>query len=242
MNREYHRWSSPSLNRDMELLIFGHSGAKVLVFPTRQGRFYDYENWGMVGALGDSIRSGALQLFCVDSIDCESLYCTCVSPQTRIARHRQYEQYLLNEVVPLMRSRGYDPFLIAHGCSIGAFHAVNLSLRNPGLFRKVVALSGRYDLTRSVGAFAGLFDGYYDQDIYFHTPTHFLPQLTDCGALDAIRGTEIVLAIGEDDPFKASTLELSSQLRDKFIPHTLAVWQGEAHRPRYWRQMIRYYL
>jgi esterase/lipase superfamily enzyme len=35
----------------MELLIFGHAGAKVLVFPTRQGRFFDYENWGLVDAL-----------------------------------------------------------------------------------------------------------------------------------------------------------------------------------------------
>ena len=35
MNREYHRWYSHRLGRDMELLIFGHAGAKVLVFPTR---------------------------------------------------------------------------------------------------------------------------------------------------------------------------------------------------------------
>ncbi|MGD8805869.1 MAG: esterase, partial [Chloroflexota bacterium] len=27
MKREYHRWYSPSLGRDMELLIFGHAGA-----------------------------------------------------------------------------------------------------------------------------------------------------------------------------------------------------------------------
>lgn len=242
MNREYHRWFSPSLNRDMELLIFGHSGAKVLVFPTRQGRFYDYEDWGLVGALSDSIQRGAIQLFCVDSVDCESLYCHCASPWTRIARHNQYERYLLSEVLPLMRSRGYDPFLIAHGCSIGAYHAVNLALRHPGLFGKVVALSGRYDLTTPVGPFADLFHGYYDQDIYFHTPTHFLPQLHDEHALNAMRRTEIVLAIGAEDPFKASTEQLSRQLWDKSIPHTLAIWNGEAHRARHWREMVRCYL
>ncbi len=44
MYREYHKWFSPHLQREMELLILGHAGARVLVFPTRCGRFYDYEN------------------------------------------------------------------------------------------------------------------------------------------------------------------------------------------------------
>lgn len=48
MNREYHRWYNPRLNRDMELLIFGHGGAKVLVFPTRSGRFHEYEDLRIV--------------------------------------------------------------------------------------------------------------------------------------------------------------------------------------------------
>jgi len=40
MHRAYHRWHSPSLGRDMELLVYGHAGARVLVFPTSQGRFF----------------------------------------------------------------------------------------------------------------------------------------------------------------------------------------------------------
>ena len=44
MKREYHRWYSHCMERDMELLVFGHGGAKVLVFPTRDGRFYEYES------------------------------------------------------------------------------------------------------------------------------------------------------------------------------------------------------
>ena len=39
MNREYHQWWSERLRRNMELLVFGHAGAKVLVFPSRLGRF-----------------------------------------------------------------------------------------------------------------------------------------------------------------------------------------------------------
>ena len=51
MNREYHRWYSPSLNRDMELLIFGHAGARVLVFPTSLGKYFEWEDRGMTAVL-----------------------------------------------------------------------------------------------------------------------------------------------------------------------------------------------
>ena len=43
MHREYHKQFSQHLQRDMELLIFGHGGRAVLFFPTRMARFYDYE-------------------------------------------------------------------------------------------------------------------------------------------------------------------------------------------------------
>ena len=226
----------------MELLIFGHSGAKVLVFPTREGRFFDYENWGLVEALAPSIDAGYLQLYCVDSVDSESLYCGWRIPSHRIERHRQYEQYILLEVVPLMRSGCADAFLIAHGCSIGAYHAVTMALRHPGLFGKVVALSGRYDLTRAVAPFTDLFDGYYDHDIYQHTPNHFLPDVSDQRSLELLRNTEFLIAVGESDPFLESTTELSHLLRSKGISHQLAIWEGEAHRARYWRMMVPLYL
>lgn len=74
MNREYHRWYSHRLGRDMELLVFGHAGAKVLVFPTRDGRFYEYENLRLVESLRPKIEAGQLQLFCLDSIDWETFY------------------------------------------------------------------------------------------------------------------------------------------------------------------------
>ena len=51
MNREYHKWWSDNLQRDMELLVFGHAGAKVLVFPTREGRFFEYEKLRMIETL-----------------------------------------------------------------------------------------------------------------------------------------------------------------------------------------------
>lgn len=126
MHREYHKWYSPRLNREMELLIFGHAGARVLVFPTSMGRFYEYEDRGMVANLTDHLENGWLQLYCVDSIDGESFYNNWAHPADKIRRHVQYEDYILHEVLPLSQSKNPNPFLIAHGCSFGAYHAVNM--------------------------------------------------------------------------------------------------------------------
>ena len=40
MLRDHHKWFSRSLNRDMELLTFGHDGPPVMVFPTSMGAFF----------------------------------------------------------------------------------------------------------------------------------------------------------------------------------------------------------
>jgi esterase/lipase superfamily enzyme len=242
VRRDYRKWFSDRLARDMELLVFGHAGAKVLVFPTREGRFYDYENWGLVDALRHSIEGGHIRLFCVDGVDSESLYCRSTPPAARTARHRQYESYILHEVIPFMHSNGGVPCLIGHGCSIGAYHAITLALRHPTLFCRVVAMSGRYDLTRPAGMFEDLFSGYYDEDIYFLTPNHFLPNLRDPYLLDPMRHMHITLAVGEYDPFRESNRVLSQALGDQGIPHHLAIWLGEAHKARYWREMLPHYL
>jgi len=242
VNREYHHWHSPHLGREMELLVFGHAGARVLVFPTRDGRFFDYENWRMVDALRDKINAGCLQLYCLDSIDRESLYADWMVPADRMKRHADYENYVLREVAPFSAARNPDITLIAHGCSLGAYHAMNITLRHPDRFGKVVALSGRYDLTESVGSFRGLFDGHYDDAVYFNNPSHFLPGLCDAAILERLRRVEIVFAIGAEDAFVGNNRALSDTMTAKGMPHRFEVWEGEAHRPRAWREMVRLYL
>jgi esterase/lipase superfamily enzyme len=243
MMREYHAWFSPRLQRTMELLVFGYAGAPIVIFPTREGRFFDYENWGLVDALADRIDAGGMQLYCVDSLDSETFYCRHSPPRARIERHLQYEGYILQEVLPLTQLKnGWAGRPAVHGCSIGAYHAVNIAFRHPDCFDRVVALSGRYDLTQRIGPFLDLFDGYYDEDIYFQTPTHFLPGLSDQALLDQLRRLDITLAVGESDAFCENTRRLSGCLSEKAIDHRLYVWNGESHRPRYWREMVRWYL
>jgi esterase/lipase superfamily enzyme len=242
VNREYHKWWSPRLGREMELLVFGHTGAKVLVFPTRTGRFYEYEELRIVEALRPKIERGWLQLYCLDGVQGESFYCWWVHPAGRIQRHVQYEEYVLNEVLPFMEARNQHPCTIAHGCSLGAYHAVNLAFRHPHLFRKVAAFSGRYDLTQSIDGFPSLLDGYYDSTVYFHTPSHFLPGLSCAQQLGYLRNMDILFAVGESDPFRGNNEGLSAALREKGVPHRLHIWGERAHSGRYWRRMAELYV
>lgn len=242
MNREYHCWHSPHLNRDMELLVFGHAGAKVLVFPTRDGRFYEYEDLRIVRALSDKINAGHLQLYCVEGMAGETFYCWWRQPADRIQRYLQYEDYLLREVLPFMASRNPAPCTISHGCSLGAFFAANLAFRHPHLFQKLSAFSGRYDLTLNVEHFGDLFDGYYDEGVYYNTPTHFLPNLDCPERLGALRKMDIVLVIGKEDPFLENNRHLSRILWEKGVWNALHEWDGRAHQGRYWRKMAPLYL
>lgn len=242
MNREYHRWWSPRLKRDMELLIFGHAGAKVLVFPTRGARFYEYENLRIVDRIRSKIDAGFLQLYCVDSIDTESLYCYWAHPAGRIHRHTQYEEYILNEVLPLMSARNPHPCTISHGCSLGGYHAANIAFRHPHLFQKLCVFSGRFDLNLQVESFSNLFSGFYNDDVYFNTPSHFLPNLEHSDRLNQLRKMDIVLTIGKEDPFLENNLHMSRTLNNKGIEHRLHLWEGRAHRGYYWRRMAELYL
>ncbi len=242
MNREYHKWWSNRLHRDMELLVFGHAGAKVLVFPSRLGRFYEYEKLGMVETLRHKIEQGWLQLYCIDSIDAESFYCQWAHPAWRISRHVDFEEYVLNEVFPFMQNKNPHDCVISHGLSLGAFHAANIVFRYPHLFKKLVAFSGRYDLTLSVECFNDLFDGFYNEDVYFHTPSHFLPNLECAWRLNKLREMDITLVIGKEDPFLHNNQQLSSILSQKNIRHQMPIWADRAHSGYYWRRMAAIYL
>ncbi len=242
MRREYHKWFSTRLGREMELLVFGHAGKAVLFFPTRMARFYDYENWGIVNALKTKIDNGELQLFCVDSIDQESFYNQHAFPLVRIARHLQYENYLIDEVIPLIRLKNNGNYIETAGCSMGAYHAINLAMKYPWLFKKSVGISGRYDLTKAPGDFKDLLDGYHNETVYLNMPEQYIPNLNDNYLLNALRNLEVILAVGETDPFLPGNRRFSTMLWNKGISNQFHIWNSNAHRPHYWRQMVPMYL
>jgi len=235
MHREYQRWFSPVLGRDMELLIFGHAGARVLVFPTSMGRYFEWEDRGMVGALREHLERGWIQLYCVDSVDEYTWYAKYIHPAERARRHGLYEAYLLNEVLPLSTHRNANPFLITTGASFGAYHALNLALRHPHLVGRTIGMSGLYDINEQTG-------GYSDESVYFNNPADFIQNEHDPWRLEALRRIDIILAIGRDDAMRANNEWISRVLWEKGIGNALRLWDGWAHDWPWWREMIVRYI
>jgi esterase/lipase superfamily enzyme len=100
MDISYHRHFSRSLGCDMEYKRYGHAGRPVVVFPTSQGRFYQFEDSGGVGALVEFIDTGRIQLFTVDGIDSESFFDKGGDVRQRIGRHEAYCAYVREEALP----------------------------------------------------------------------------------------------------------------------------------------------
>lgn len=230
MHREHVRWHSPHLGRDMDLLVFGHAGTPVVVFPSSRGRFYEWEDFGMVKALAPQLEGGHNRLVCLDSVDDESLYNDHAHPADRVRRHQQYERYAVHEALPYARHLG-GSFVIAAGASFGGYHAANLYFKYPGAFGKMISLSGAFSIR-------SFLDGHFDEAAYLSSPADFLPGLHDPAALDALRRGHVVLTAGEHDPCREATDRLAWTLRDKGLPHTYDLVPGFGHDWPWWQDQI----
>ena len=74
MQREYHRWYTGRLGRDMGTCVYGHWGTPLLAFPTSGGDEHEMEGQGMVAALSEYIEGGRIKLFTVGSNGDQSFY------------------------------------------------------------------------------------------------------------------------------------------------------------------------
>jgi esterase/lipase superfamily enzyme len=236
VKREYHKWFSPSLGRDMELLMFGHAGLPAIVFPTSCGRFFEFEDRGMVDAVRHQLEYGHLQLICVDSVDSESWYNRAVAPRWRIVRQMQYERYCMDEVLPFLRSQNHNTHIATVGCSFGGYHAANIAFRHPGIFKAMLSLGGAFNPVNFL-------HGYYDDDCYLNLPIHYLPNVADSNILDQYRHNTYVLATGVHDMCWSANEELAGVLRSKSIPVRLDVWgDNTGHDWPCWQKMLATYI
>ncbi|MBV8301338.1 MAG: esterase family protein [Candidatus Dormibacteraeota bacterium] len=225
--RQYMKQWSAALQRDMEILRFGERGVPLIAFPTSMGRFYQWEDFGLVDAVRDRIDAGHVQLWCVDSVDGESWYANWRSPADRIRRAEDYERYILHEVSP---QTGSVPVLA--GPSFGAFHAALMALRQPASYRGFIGLSGAYSTSHWL-------NGYFDESVYFNDPLMFVPNLGDEAYLGPMRGWAVkAIVTGRDDANSDESIRLGEALLAKGVGVDLDVWNGWAHDWPYWKRML----
>jgi esterase/lipase superfamily enzyme len=239
MNVEYHKWWSPSLNQEMELKVYGHDGKAVIVFPTSGGRFYQYEDFGMVEACRPFVDEGKIKLFTVDSVDHQSWFNQGAHPADRARRHNDFDRYIIQEVVPFVQDHGSTtPKYMATGCSLGAYHSANFLFRHPDYFDALIALSGLYSLHFSVGE-------YMDDNVYFNSPLAYLPDLEDPWYLDQYRASDIIICSGQGawEDGQGDAHALKRILDSKQVPCWVDFWGYDVnHDWPWWRKQMPYYL
>lgn len=240
MNIEYHKWWSSCLTRDMELKIYGDAGKAVLVFPSLNGRFYDFEDFSMVNAVKDFIDGGKIQLFTVDSIDSESWSNWSAPPEQRGRRHEDYDRYIIQEVVPFIHEKNQNrKKLLTTGCSMGGYHSLNFFFRHPDVFDSIIGLSGVGKLTMFIG-------DYIDDNVYDNSPLLYLSDLKDEQKIDLYRESKIIFCAGQgawEAPMIEDMKRLEQILTEKGIPCWLDLWGYDVvHDWPWWRLQLPYFL
>lgn len=238
MRREIHKWWSPNLNKEMEIVVYGHYGYALLMFPTAAADYLEYERFQLIDSIAPFINDGKLKAFSVNSINSESWLNSNMHPSHKAIRHQQYNQYITEEVTPFIRQLGSSSVpIVTTGASLGALHAANLFLRNPYIFAGTIAMSGNYDLKTYT-------NGYYDDNCYFNSPVDYLPRWNDENILNMLRHKSIIIASGQgsyEDP--DASRKLSDILNTKGIQHWLDLWGHDVpHDWPTWRDMLPYFL
>ena len=239
MRREIHGWHSPSLHKHMDLVVYGHYGFAMLLLPTAAADFLEYERFLLIDAITHHIESGKVKVFSINSINSESWLNNHMEPRHKAIRHTQFNAYVNNEVVPFIKNfTSPETPIILSGASLGALHGANLFFKRPDLFGGVIAMSGTYDLTIYTA-------GYWDEDVYFNSPIHYLENMDDGYWLPRLQHSShihILTGSGDYEQPHEST-RLSHILNLKNIPHELDIWGTDmTHDWPTWRAMLPYYL
>jgi esterase/lipase superfamily enzyme len=239
MRREQHGWYSHRLGRHMAMVVHGHWGPPLIMFPTSGGDEGEYERQGLIGAIAELIDAGRVKTFSVNVNHGDSFGNRGAHPLHRSWMQRQYDEYISHEVCPFIRQhcQSADVPIWTMGASLGAYHAANTLFKHPDVVKRCFALSGVYDMKRFM-------DGAYDDNFYFNNPVDYLAGLSDPWVLGQLATCDVHLATGTG-PWEQSgeSYRLAGILSGRGIPHHLDDWGPlGGHDWPYWKHQMREYL
>jgi esterase/lipase superfamily enzyme len=239
MEKNITSWYSPRLGKEMPVAIYGHYGFALLLVPTAAADYLEYERFRLIDAIQPFIDAGKVKVYSVNSINSESWLNNNAHPQHRTWVHNQFNYYIYDEVIPFIKTTsGYDTPIIISGASFGALHSMNLFLKRPDLINGVIAMSGVYDLTEYS-------KGQWDDDVYFNSPQHYMPNLTDHNQLEQIRRSHHIHLFSGSGDYEDpnASRSFASILYNKGINYELDIWGSEwKHDWETWRSMLPHYL
>jgi len=223
----------------MEIATWGHFGFPLLMFPTAAADYLEYERFHVIEVMKDFIESGKVKVFSINSINRLSWLNRDLHPKYRALRQVQYNNYIVNEVVPYIWNSCRSRIgIITTGASLGAYHAANQLFRRPDLFAGMIAMSGNYNIRE-------YYEGdYFDENVYFNNPVDYLPGMEghDLNSLRHKQHIYVLTGQGQWENPDASR-RLSGLLSSKGIPHELDLWGYDMpHDWPTWRKMLPHYL
>lgn len=239
MQRQITTWYSERLGNEMPVATYGWNGFALLLVPTAAADYLEYERFQLMEVLKPIIEEGKVKVFSINSINNESWLNNEMDPRHKAIRHQQFNSYVYEEVVPFIKNAtSWETPIFICGASFGALHSMNLFLKRPDLLNGVIAMSGVYDLSEYT-------KGYFDDDVYFNSPQHYMPDLSDHHLLQQIRNsTHIHIFSGSgdyEDP--GASRSFAGILYNKGIDYELDVWGAEwPHDWTTWRAVLPHYL
>ena len=234
---------SPAIGAEGNVVVYGHWGRPVIVFPGEGGDAWEFEEQGMVDAVRGLVDSGRVKLYCVDSFDAASWSNREISLEQRAREHERFESWIVDQVVPFVYDDCEGPAeILTTGCSLGAYHAANFALKRADLFGHALCFSGSYDPS-AWGAW-----GERGEAVYFSNPMDYVANL-EGGHLEWLRSqTSLVLVCGQgrwEDTTGAleSTRRFGALLQSKGIHCEVDLWGYDvAHDWPSWRAQLAHHL
>jgi esterase/lipase superfamily enzyme len=223
----------------MPIVSYGHFGFAILLIPTAAADYLEYERFQLIDAIAPFINAGKCRVFSIDSMNKESWMNNQMLPEHKAIRHNQFNNYVFDEVVPFIRSStSYETMIYTCGASFGALHAMNLFMKRPDIINGAISMSGVYDLTEYT-------KGFWDDQVFYNSPVHYIPSLNDNWYLDKIKASHhihIYTGSGNfEDPDAAK--KFAGILYTKGIWYDLDVWGPDIHHDwPTWRSMLPYIL
>jgi esterase/lipase superfamily enzyme len=239
MKRALTSWFSPALQKEMPIATYGDYGFALLLIPTAAADYLEYERFQLMDYLAPFVNSGKVKIFSVNSINTESWMNKQMQGEHKAIRQNQFNEYIFNEVIPFIKNNtSNETPIITCGASFGALHSMNLFLKRPDLINGVIAMSGVYNLMEYT-------DGFYDEQVYYNSPMHYMPKLTDHNILEQIRRSNHIHILTGSGEYEAPDAgrEFAGVLYNKGIHYELDVWGTEwKHDWPTWRAMLPHYL
>jgi esterase/lipase superfamily enzyme len=239
MERRITGWFSPALQREMPVACYGYYGFALLMVPTAAADYLEYERFQLLDQLAPFIDSGKVKVYSINSINSESWLNNQVDPRHKTYMHRQFNQYVFEEVIPFIKNdTSADTPIITCGASFGALHSLNVFLKRPDIINGVIAMSGVYDLSEYT-------KGYFDDDVYYNSPQHYMPNLTDHPILEQIRRSHHIHLFSGSGAYEDpdASRRFAGILYQKGINYELDIWGEEwKHDWDTWRAVLPHYL